>query len=95
MPWLEDKDDVVRSRINVSSSKARYANTPEARTEIASGAASYFSEGHLAEAVFTLAATMAHSDLVLHDREITVLNSISKALKINCDRAEELIEATG
>jgi tellurite resistance protein len=90
MPWIENKEQVVQSRINTASSAARYANTPEDRKVIANKAAVFLEGSDANETVFGLAASMAFSDLVLHAREAEVLAVLSAALGIDPHRAEEI-----
>ena len=90
LPWLENQAPLVDGRVNVAASKARYAVTSEDRQVLADSAGHHLSEEHTAETVFELAVTMAHSDLVFHEREKDVLHVLAGALGIAPGRAEEL-----
>ena len=87
---LKDKEQIVQGRVNTSSSTARYANTPEARREIAEAAAKALVGSEAEESVFGLAASMAHSDLIFHAREAQVLDILASALSIEKSKADEI-----
>ena len=91
LPFLDEQRDVVSSQVNLSSSKARYANSPEDRASIAQKAAMALKDADVDEAVLELAACMAFSDLVYHVREKEVLHALSSALGIDDSRAEAII----
>ncbi|MEE2786845.1 MAG: TerB family tellurite resistance protein [Myxococcota bacterium] len=80
LPWLQDHGPLVEGRINVSASKARYAATAEDRKALIETAANAFRGTDLAINVYALAETMAHSDLVFHDREQDVLAVLAQTL---------------
>ena len=80
LPWLQEHAPLVEGRVNVSASKARYATTSEDRSALLEAAATAFRETELAENVYALAETMAHSDLVFHEREQDVLRALASAL---------------
>ena len=90
LPWLQEQEPLVNGRINVSASKARYASTQEDRKVLAETAAQALGDQTINESVFELAVTMAHSDLVFHDREKEVLDVLAKSLGIAPNRAQEL-----
>ena len=94
LPWLQEQEPLVNGRINVSASKARYASSTEDRRVIADTAAKALDDDHIAESVFELAITMAHSDLVFHEREKDVLDVLAQSLGIDPSRAQELTSAT-
>ena len=91
LPFLDEQRDVVSSQVNLSSSKARYANSPEDRANIAQKAADELQGSEVGEAVFEMAACMAFSDLVYHVREQEVLRVLSSALALEDQRAEAII----
>ena len=55
---------------------------------IADTAAKALDDDHIAESVFELAITMAHSDLVFHEREKDVLDVLAQSLGIEPSRAQ-------
>ena len=81
LPFLDEQRDVVSSQVNLSSSKARYANTPEDRAQIALKAAGALKNSNVREVVFEMAACMAFSDLVYHVREREVLAVLGQGLR--------------
>ena len=95
LPFLDEQRDVVSSQVNLSSSKARYANTPEDRAHIALKAAGALKNSNVREVVFEMAACMAFSDLVYHVREREVLAVLSQALEIDGSQADAIIASFG
>ena len=93
LPWLENHEPLVNGRINVSSSKARYATTQDDRTVLADAAAKALADESLSESVFELAVCMAESDLVFHEREKDVLEILANSLGIPPARAQELTDS--
>jgi len=91
LPFLDEQRDVVSSQVNISSSKARYANSPEERAQIAEKAASALGASDVHSVVFEMAACMAFSDLVYHVRESEVLAALSSALQIDDEHAQSII----
>ena len=83
LPWLQSQGPLVEGRINVSASKARYATTAEDRRALLESAATAFRHTELAHSVYTLAETMAHSDLVFHERERDVLADLAHVLGLS------------